>query len=106
MSWCTKTSNLFRWDARGSIGALSTTQAISIVIVIGAVVLFISNRKRVKPVVGEDVAEEAAAEEEAAEKEATAERASTEEAPTEKASTEEAEEETKEEPEIADKEKN
>lgn len=75
----------FRWDDRGTIGALSTSQAISIVIVIGAVVLFISNRKRVKPVVGEDVAEEAAAEEEAAE---------------------EAEEENKEEPETADKEKN
>ena len=44
---------IFRSDDRGVIGVLSTSQAISIVIVIGAVLLFIWNRKRVQPVVEE-----------------------------------------------------
>lgn len=39
---------LFRSDDRGAIGALSTSQAISIVIVLGAVLLFVRNRKRAK----------------------------------------------------------
>lgn len=39
---------LLRSDNRGTVGALSTSQAISIVIVAGAVVLFAANRKREK----------------------------------------------------------
>lgn len=34
----------FRWDDRGTVGALSTSQAISILIVIGAMALFYRNR--------------------------------------------------------------
>lgn len=36
----------FRWDERGSVGALSTSQAISLVIVAGAFLLFWRNRTR------------------------------------------------------------
>lgn len=36
----------FRWDERGNVGALSTSQAISIVIVAGAFLLFWRNRTR------------------------------------------------------------
>lgn len=42
-----------RSDDRGAIGVLSTSQAISVVIVIGAVLLFVRNRKR-----GEKIVEE------------------------------------------------
>lgn len=43
----------FRSDDRGTVGILSTSQAISIAVVIGAVLLFVWNRKR-----GEKAAEE------------------------------------------------
>lgn len=37
---------IFRSDDRGAIGVLSTSQAISIVIVVGGILLFVRNRKR------------------------------------------------------------
>ena len=46
----------FRWDDRGTVGVLSTSQAISIVIVIGALALFYRNRKAGES--GRKVAEE------------------------------------------------
>ena len=70
---------IFRWDDRGTVGALSTSQAISIVIVIGGILLFLTGRKRVKA--EEPAAERKAAETEAAE-EPVAERKTAEETDT------------------------
>ena len=91
---------IFRWDDRGTVGALSTSQAISIVIVIGGILLFLTGRKRVKE--EEPAAERKAAETEAAE-EPVAERKTAEtEAAEETAAESETAEETAAESETAE----
>ena len=47
-----------RWDDRGTLGALSTSQAISIVIVAGSFLLFWYNRKKNKKAFEEETVEE------------------------------------------------